>query len=161
MFDADALLEALPRTFIRTLPRGTAVPRRRSFGDLNNSYNGFTGKERMRTSGVAKWLVEVGALARSSHCGICGSPAAETHAEDYYDLSSWIDVCRGCHRSLHSRFNSPGRWADRLDGQAVPPAHWSRLVSREPFDLAALFRQRGEREPVYETFVQQVRAQGA
>jgi hypothetical protein len=134
------------------------VPKRRSFGDLANSYNGFTGKERMRTAGVSKWLVEVGALVRSSYCGICPSPAAETHAENYYDLSSWIDVCRGCHRSLHSRFNSSAKWADRLDRLAVPPGHWSRLVSGEPFDLAGLVRRRGDCEPIYETFVQQVSA---
>jgi hypothetical protein len=153
VFDPDALLDALPRTQIALLPLGTVVPRRRSFGDLSD-YNGFTGKERMRTFGVAKWLMEVGAMPRPQTCGICTGPADQSHAENYYDLSTWIDVCRSCHGRLHRRFASPGRWSEHLDRCALAASHWTRLVSPEPFDLAGLLRQRGVVEPTYTSFVE-------
>lgn len=153
-FDPDALLAALPRTSIALLPSTTVVPKRRSFGDLKTDYNGFTGKERMRTFGVAKWLMDLGAMPRPRVCGICAGPADQSHAENYYDLSGWIDFCRSCHGRLHRRFTSPGRWSEHLGRHEIPEAHWSRRVSLdEPFDLADLLRQRGAVEPTYSSFV--------
>lgn len=152
-FDPDALLDALPRTRIAMLPGGTTVPKRRSFGDLKTTHNGFTGKERMRTFGVAKWLIGIGSMSPPHLCGICSGPASESHAENYYDISTWIDVCRGCHGRLHGRFKSPARWIADLDRRGLPDGHWSRLVSPEPFDLADLMRHRGMVEPTHETFV--------
>ncbi|HUO11162.1 MAG TPA: hypothetical protein VMU37_00245 [Caulobacteraceae bacterium] len=153
-FGPDRLLAALPRREVGLLPAGTVVPRRRAFGD-GMAYNGFTGKERYRTEGVAKWLADLGAMLRPQACDICRSPADHWHAENYYDLSSWIDLCRRCHVNLlHQRFVRPKAWAVHLDRHSVASDHWSRWVSTQEFDLAGLLRQRGASEPVYETFVE-------
>ncbi|MEQ1514899.1 MAG: hypothetical protein ABL931_00250 [Usitatibacteraceae bacterium] len=154
-FDADALLDALPRRAIhrfspdvtvrfskRPEPEGSALL-------LKGSYNGFSDRERYRTANLSNWLVKIGCTERATVCSICGSPAEDEHAEDYYDPTTWIGLCRRCHRTvLHGRFTRPERWLSLLDEQQLPGAHWARLVSSEPFDLAALLRSRGAREPI-------------
>ena len=155
-FDPDALLAALPRRGIRpfgpevlvrstgrrSVPEGSAI-------DLPGSYNGFSDRERGRTADLSNWLAKVGCTERPDVCDVCGAPADDEHAEDYYDLTSWIGLCRRCHRNiLHGRFARPDRWRTLLDEHRLPQTHWARLVSSEPFDLAALLRSRGAKEPI-------------
>lgn len=155
-FDPDALLAALPRRMIRPIgaemivrfgPRRIAPSTSALFDE--GSYNGFTGRERGRTAALSNWLVKISCTERPGTCDICRALADDEHAEDYYDLTSWIGLCRRCHRSaLHGRFARPEKWSALLDGCEVPDGHWSRLVPREPFDMAALQRSRGRHEPI-------------
>jgi hypothetical protein len=155
-FDPDALLAALPHRLIR--PFGPEVivrsTKRRSPPEGSalfekGAYNGFTDRERYRTADLSNWLAKMGCMERPQTCDICGAPADDEHAEDYYDLASWIGLCRRCHRaSLHGRFARAERWMSLLDSYELPDHHWSRLVSSEPFDLAALLRSRGRREQI-------------
>ena len=155
-FDPDALLASLPRREVRSFgpevafrstgrriaPEGSALHEK-------GAYNGFTGRERYRTADLSNWLARIGCTKRPATCDICRAPADDEHAEDYYDLTSWIGPCRRCHRSaLHGRFVRPAKWFDLLDASEVPEGHWARLVSQEPFDLAGLLRQRGHEEPI-------------
>lgn len=155
-FDPDALLAALPRREVRafgpeiafraterrTAPVGSAVFE-------PGAYNGFTDRERYRTADLSNWLAKVGSTQRPSDCDLCRAPADDEHAENYYDLTSWIGLCRRCHRSaLHGRFERPAKWFTLLDASEVPEGHWARLVSLEPFDLAGLLRDRGWQEPI-------------
>jgi hypothetical protein len=153
-FDPYRLLAALPRRRINMLPAGTAVPRRRGLKVVGNPYNGFDAGERSRTHQVSKWLVSKGAMDPGRTCDICVGPTTLSHAEDYFDLSTWIDMCLGCHARLHKRFGRLTGWIEHLNRHGVPSEHWTRLVSPEPFDLAGLLRQRGVTEPVYEAFVE-------
>lgn len=154
-FDPDALLAALPRRDIRQFDSGMIrkASTRRSTPEVSalleaGSYNGFSDRERSRTASLSNWLVKMGCTVRPAVCEICGGPGDDEHAENYYDLASWIGLCRRCHRStLHGRFVRPAHWAALLDKHELPASHWSRLISREPFDLAALLRSRGEIEP--------------
>lgn len=155
-FDPDALLAALPNRSIRSFSPEVVVrsTRRRSVPEvsalfLKGAYNGFSDRERYRTADLSNWLAKMGCTERPGRCDICSAPAEDEHAEHYYDLTSWIGLCRRCHRTtLHGRFARPERWLALLDECQVPERHWSRLVSSEPFDLAALQRARGWREPV-------------
>ena len=155
-FDPDALLAALPRREIRPFgpevvvrsvkrrpePEGSAL-------SLDGSYNGFSARERYRTADLSNWLAKMGCTERPAACDICHAPAHDEHAEDYYDLGAWIGLCRRCHRSsLHGRFARQAVWAALLDECELPDSHWARLVSPEPFDLAALQRSRGRLEPI-------------
>lgn len=156
-FDPDALLAALPHreiSPISTRIRRTVreVPTRSALGE-GGEYNGFTGRERDRTADVSKALIARGATTRHATCDICGVPAAHEHAEDYYDLTRWIGMCVQCHvHTLHKRFTNPRKWSALLDLHELPPQHWARLVSPEPFDLAELLRSRGAREPTLADF---------
>lgn len=154
-FDPDALLAALPRREILPVPSTIMlrssppreIPVISGLGQ-KGEYNGFTKGERDRTAAISNWLVGLGLTVRMSLCDICGVQAGDEHAEDYYDLTSWIGLCRSCHRDLlHKRFGKPERWERLLDQHEVGPGHWTRLVAPQPFDLAALLRARGKREP--------------
>lgn len=157
-FDPDALLAALPHREIKSL---SGLKVRRSPRDLPTSsalrergqYNGFTIGERNRTADVSKKLVASGATMRHATCDICRAAADHEHAENYYDLSSWIGMCKSCHvHALHKRFTNPSKWAALLDRHQVGGTHWARLVSLEPFDLALLLRDRGAKEPTLGDF---------
>lgn len=119
-----------------------------------NEYNGFTGVERDRTARLSNRLVKLGATIRPKQCDICGAAADDEHAENYYDLARWIGLCQPCHRNvLHKRFTRPAAWAALLDRNELPQEHWARLVAPEPFDIAALLRSRGLREPTIVHFI--------
>lgn len=159
-FDPDALLDALPRRTISPfraevsvrLARRVAAPLVSALFE-KGAYNGFSDRERYRTAELSKWLAEVGSAERPSACDICGGTASDEHAENYYDLTSWVGLCRRCHRTLlHGRFARRERWLALLDQYQLPDQHWSRLVSSEPFDLASLQRSRGWREPTKADF---------
>jgi hypothetical protein len=149
--DADRLLASLPRCRISAIPNGTPIPPVRAVGVLSD-YNGFTGKERLRTFEVAKWLAKIGAMPHSLSCNICSAPTDQQHAEDYYDLSTWIDICRGCHTRLHQRFRFPASWQTWLGARALPEQHWTKHLFTSPTDLAALLRSRGACEPTFQDF---------
>jgi hypothetical protein len=136
---------------ITSLPEGTLIPKVRAVGNLSD-YNGFTGKERLRTFEVAKWLARIGAMPHSELCSICSQSCDQQHAEDYYDLTTWIDICRGCHQRLHNRFRLSAAWHRWLDAQLLPTGHWANFMSPTPFDLAALLRSRGRSEPSFVDF---------
>jgi hypothetical protein len=154
-FDPDALLAALPRREVRALEahiiiRAAKRPLATNASALfeKGAYNGFSDRERNRIAELSNWLAKQGCTERSAICDICRSPARDEHAEHYYDLSTWIGLCVRCHRtSLHGRFAHPRRLHMLLDHCEVPDHHWSRLVSDEPFDMAALLRSRGWKEP--------------
>ena len=155
-FDPDALLAALPRRDVHPFGkevvwrsgRTPVAPVGSAISDTG-SYNGFSHRERYRIADLSNWLAKVGSTKRPSVCDLCGSEAHDEHAENYYDLTSWVGMCRRCHRSaLHGRFKRPEKWFALLDACEVGQGHWARLVSMEPFDMAGLLRQRGWREPV-------------
>ena len=152
-FDADALLAALPYRPVEKVAlksvriRQIASPVLSALGQPGE-YNGFSALERSRTARLSNKLAELGATSRPPSCDICGSSAEDEHAENYYDLSRWIGLCRRCHRSLlHNRFKRPERWAALLDQHEIGIDHWSRLLAPAPFDVASLLRSRGFREP--------------
>ncbi len=155
-FDPDGLLAALPRREVRPLAsdvvfRSTgrrAVPDGSALFE-ERSYNGFTHRERYRIADLSNWLAKVGSTERPATCDICDAPADDEHAEDYYDLTKWVGMCRRCHRSaLHGRFKRQAKWFSLLDEYEVADDHWARLVSLEPFDMASLLRARGSWEPI-------------
>ncbi len=150
-FDPQGLLDRLPRRPIARLLPSVPVPRVRSVGTLSD-YNGFTGKERLRTFEVAKWLTRMGAMPYSGRCDLCGGNADQQHAEDYYDLTTWIDICRGCHVRLHQRFRHSAAWTKWLDNIGYPPDCWARHIAPSPFNLAAYIRERGSVEPSFAHF---------
>lgn len=162
-FDPDALLAALPFRAITPFPSGINFRSRRERPEppgsslhAEGAYNGFSHNERYRTADLSKWLARAGSTLRPSECDICGNHATDEHAENYYDLSSWIGLCRKCHRTvLHNRFARPSRWRELLDQNCISDNHWSRLVSDEPFDIAALLRSRGIFEPEKANFAPQ------
>ena len=91
------------------------------------AYNGFSHRERYRTADLSNWLVKVGCTKRPDVCDLCKAPAQDEHAENYYDLTSWIGLCQRCHRSaLHGRFKRSEKWFALLDAHEVPANHWSR-----------------------------------
>lgn len=159
-FDPDALLAALPSREVRKVtpqvplrPRTPHAPPDRSMVLETGAYNGFTLRERSRTADVSNWLAKEGGTKRPTDCDVCGSPAVHEHAENYYDLTSWMGLCHRCHvTALHGRFTKPARWFAVLDANEIPAGHWARLISQEPFDLAGLLRQRGWREPMKADF---------
>ncbi|MFC0305555.1 hypothetical protein ACFSTI_18330 [Rhizorhabdus histidinilytica] len=164
-FDPDALLAALPRRVIRPLApdvtirstKARPIPVSSALFD-KGAYNGFSDRERYRTADLSNWLAKIGSTERPGTCDICRAPAEDEHAEDYYDLTSWIGLCRRCHRTvLHGRFARPGRWLALLDECEVPDRHWARLVSDAPFDLAALQRSRGRYEPIKANYTANIR----
>ena len=155
-FDPDALLAALPRRDVRPFGPDIVVRSKEPYRvpDASmlleqGSYNGFSARERTRCANLSNLLAKMGCTERPSTCDVCGEPAYDEHAEHYYDLTTWIGLCRHCHRSaLHGRFARPAQWTALLDKRELPLNHWARLVSSEPFDLAALLRSRGWREPI-------------
>jgi hypothetical protein len=164
-FDPDALLAALPRRAVHPVGADVIVrvsrPRPRPTASAlyePGAYNGFSDRERYRTADLSNWLAKVGSTERPHICDICGAPADDEHAENYYDLASWIGLCRRCHRTaLHGRFARPERWLTLLDECQLHDQHWARLVSSGPFDLAALLRSRGWREPIKADYSRQAR----
>ncbi|HZC38891.1 MAG TPA: hypothetical protein VE221_09500 [Sphingomicrobium sp.] len=151
-FDIGTYLAALPRRDIGLLPLGTDAPKPRANGSLQN-YNGFSGKERLRTFELAKWLHRSGAMPHTGECSICGSPADQQHAEDYFDLTTWMDICRGCHVSLHGRFATPDAWRRRVQQFHLPSSHWACALPSEEPDIAAFHRLRGRGEPTASDFI--------
>ena len=158
-FDPDALLAALPRrdiTLVAKPVRSASVivsPTQSALGQPGE-YNGFSDLERTRTARLSNRLVHLGASRRPTRCDICGGAAEDEHAENYYDLSRWVGLCRACHRNaLHKRFRRSAAWVALLDRYELPDNHWARLVSPAPFDVAQLLRSRGSREPTMADFV--------
>jgi hypothetical protein len=151
---AWALLSAaLPRRRIDKLPSDTSVPTMPRIGSLSD-YNGFTGKERLRTFEVAKWLIACDAMDAPGCCDICGRRATGLHSENYYDLSTWIDLCHGCHVSrLHQRFARAESWNRWLDQNQLADSHWARKLPSRPMDFAAPIRSLGQVEPTFANFV--------
>ena len=163
-FDPEALLAAMPRREIRRLPddfpiaasRPRTEPPVSSLGE-KGEYNGFTDRERYRIADLSKWLAAAGVTARPAICEICGGGAKHEHAENYYDLTSWVGLCVGCHvNALHRRFDQPAKWRALLDRYELSEGHWTRLVATEPFDLARHVRLKGQREPMRQDFTLQV-----
>lgn len=159
-FDPDALLAALPCREIKPLniPVRCGSPKSAISASAltqRSEYNGFAKPERDRTARLSVRLERLGLAPRPLKCELCGEAADDEHAENYYDLSSWVGLCLFCHRTaLHNRFRRPERWLQLLDKHELPSDHWSRLVSAEPFDLAKLLRDRGRREPSILDFAQ-------
>ncbi len=145
-------LAQLPRREIAPLPSHTAKPAIKISGKLAD-YNGFTREERLRTFEIAKWLLKVGAMQHSGQCSICGSAADQQHAEDYFELETWMDICRGCHGSLHGRFRTPAAWERRLARFSLPADHWAAMLSSRPMDIAAYHRLVGRGEPTPADFI--------
>jgi hypothetical protein len=145
-------LNGLPRRIIPLLPSDTPLPKLKASGQLGN-YNGFTGGERLRTFEIAKWLIKSGSLTHSGRCDICGGPADQQHAEDYFDLATWMDVCRGCHTSLHGRLRTPVAWARRLESFSLAAAHWARELPPTELDVAGLHRSKQRGEPTAADFI--------
>lgn len=151
-FEIAAYLVGLPKRVIKPLPVGTAIPKITSSGKLTD-YNGFTAQERLRTFEISKWLIKSGAMQHSGYCSICGAPADQQHAEDYFDLETWMDICRGCHSSLHGRFRTPAAWDRRVASFALDADHWAKALPTFQIDVAAFHRSSGRPEPTAAEFV--------
>lgn len=160
-FDPDVLLAALPRRQVRPAPQGTvfrsvatlAMPGTSTLGS-SGEYNALSGAERRRAAAVSNWLCRLGSVERPTTCSICKAAADDEHAENHYDLSTWIRLCRRCHRSaLHGRFVRPHNWETLVDRCEIPGWHWARVVTQQPFDMAGLLRSRSARDPRKGDFV--------
>jgi hypothetical protein len=120
--------------------------------DGGNPYNGFTGAERRRRSGVVRLLRAKGVIAKPDQCSLCGSRKnVGYHGEDYFDPWSFVSICSGCHGSIHHRFKSTDKWQQRLhDHRDGPYAHeFAALPLVEP-DFAGWLRANtpGSHDPV-------------
>ena len=151
-FQIAEFINSLPRRTIPLLPSDTLPPSLKTSGRLRD-YNGFTGAERLRTFEIAKWLIEGGVLQHSSRCDICKGPADQQHAEDYFDLTTWMDICKGCHTSLHGRFRTPAAWARRLERYRIAANHWARRLPATEIDVAGFHRSNGRSEPMASDFI--------
>lgn len=128
---------------IKTLPRPSY--------DGDNPYNGFTGAERKKKDQVLQVLRRGSCMQSPVVCDMCGATEKVTfHAEDYFDPFSVVSICFHCHMSLHRRFQSPGKWHERLsaceqnalidDFRALPMtemdfAGWLRTNTTGPHDV--------------------------
>ena len=94
-------------------------------------YNGATGAERI--TGWQKVAVarNLGLIARTASCDVCGRPAGSMrHGEIYTRPLAARPICRSCHFKVHRRFGGPVGWEQFLS--AMPAADWVRcLLTRE------------------------------
>lgn len=118
-------------------------------------YNGATGAERI--AGWQKVAVarNLGLIARTAPCDVCGRSAGSMrHGEIYARPLAARPICRSCHFKVHRRFGDPVGWEQFLS--AMPAADWvhalltrelSRAemleIARHPDVFAALRRLKG------------------
>jgi hypothetical protein len=79
-----------------------------------NSYNGFSGTERMAADKILKHLILSGKLVNPGKCEICGKQTKSlmNHLEDYSKIETSKWLCVYCHMTLHSRFRRPNYWKE-------------------------------------------------
>jgi hypothetical protein len=120
--------------------------------DGDNPYNGFSGAERRRRSGLTRLLQARNIVARPQVCALCGSEKnVGYHGENYFDAWSMIPICPGCHGTLHRRFKAPEKWLARLDAfQDSPAIEEFRALPLVEVNYAAWLRENipGPHDPV-------------
>jgi hypothetical protein len=89
-----------------------------------NSYNGFSGEQRLRAQAWLNKEYKAGRLVRPSVCVACGQRQGviDTHTEDYsFPFGPHINahgLCYRCHLILHCRFRAPRAWQSYCDSLA-------------------------------------------
>lgn len=95
------------------------------------SYNGATGAERI--TGWQKVAVarNLGLIARTAPCDVCGQSAGSMrHGEIYARPLAAQPICRACHFKVHRRFVDPVGWEQFMS--PMPAADWVHsLLTRE------------------------------
>ena len=111
-------------------------------------YNGFTPIERIKFWQRVCWAEANGALLPCTKiCSVCGSAQGVIgHAENYYDLTAAIPLCRACHFTVHTRFRQPSGW--RRFQQRYAPSRgdkpWFCHLPYWQIDLAGYIRRNGD-----------------
>jgi hypothetical protein len=147
------ILAALPKLEISKFPAGSIVPRMPKVKPLI-SYNGFDGFERMRTWEVVKWLMAGGVMPTPKICDLCLGEADQYHAENYFDFSAYVPVCRSCHGKVHNRLRFPSAWERNKASFAKPNEHWVNLLRNQDLPIADFCRSMGTVEPTFSDFIQ-------
>jgi hypothetical protein len=95
------------------------------------AYNGASGAERIRGWQKVAVARNLGLIARTAPCDVCGQPAGSMrHGEIYARPLAARPICRSCHFTLHRRFGDPVGWEQFLS--AMPAADWVHsLLTRE------------------------------
>jgi hypothetical protein len=76
------------------------------------SYNGFSGKLRVRVWQLQRFALDAGTLAQPEVCSVCHSRShVGFHNETYADAWNVIPLCHACHMAVHGRFRHPEAWA--------------------------------------------------
>lgn len=101
-----------------------------------NPYNGFPGWYRSEQGAVTTYHLRKGIWQLNLICDVCQrSKKVAAHNEDYGNPHTFKTVCQGCHRSIHTRFATPGYLAQR-SSSFNEPEQWVLDLSRDPIDLA-------------------------
>ena len=152
MLGISEFLTSLPRLKIRQLPNEIRIPLMPSVKPLI-PYNGFDGYQRTRTWEVAKWLMAHGAMPKPKYCNLCQASADQYHAENYFDFSTYIPVCRSCHGKVHNRLRNFDTWATRLKSFKLPALHWANALGANPLEIAQWCDANNQLEPTFTDFV--------
>jgi len=81
-----------------------------------NSYNGFSGAQRLRALEWVRPQYAAGTRERAKVCDACGQTEGvlDRHSEDYSepfgDHIGAYGLCYTCHMLVHCRFRSPQAW---------------------------------------------------
>lgn len=87
------------------------------------SYNGATGAERIEGWQKVAVARNLGLIARTAPCDVCGQPAGSMrHGEIYARPLAARPICRSCHFKVHRRFGDPVGWEQFLS--AMSAADW-------------------------------------
>lgn len=100
-----------------------------------NSYNGFSGAQRLRALAWAKKGYAAGTRSRAMACDACGQAEGvlDRHSEDYSEpfgphIGAY-GLCYCCHMMIHCRFRAPDPWRayrEAVAGGATFPPFRSR-----------------------------------
>ena len=109
-------------------------------------YNGWSPEQRLATLPAQREAIRTGAIARPITCSICGENSRPDnpvwlHDENYAEPLAAYHVCRGCHRAVHERFDSPGHWRTLVDRFGGNGDKWferltmEQAAMRQPFGI--------------------------
>ena len=148
----ERLLGALPRLQIGTYPAGTKIPKQRKVSALLD-YNGFDGFARNRIWEVCKWLMAGGVMPAPAECDICGGEGTQYHAENYFDLTTYVPICKSCHSKVHNRLKNFRTWETRRAEFAKSEDHWINRLEPEQLPVAEWCSANNQTEPTFADFV--------
>ncbi|MFC3208345.1 hypothetical protein [Aquamicrobium soli] len=142
----DRLFDSLPR-IVPAYDTNASMPR--AFipmlqWPLSRPYLGFTPVDRRREHQIQTWLMRGGLMPRPATCSMCGTSSdVAYHAEDYCDAWRMLQVCKGCHRILHSRHKMQFAWLDLINRHSRTGEEWFCFTPLDPLaDFAGYLRRR-------------------